>query len=205
MSKTKKNFYAVRKGRNVGIYNSWDECNKQVSGFRGAEYKGFKTKHQAEEYLNQGDANKCDENSSDITIYVDGSYDADTGVYGYGFVAIHNDGRIEKFFGAGDNKDSALLRNVAGEMLAAMYAVKYAMKNKLSSVLICYDYSGIELWVNGSWKANSDLTIKYTNAMRNWSKEIDVRFKKIEAHTGEEFNEMADRLARHAVDNFVGR
>ena len=95
MSKTKKNFYAVRKGRNVGIYNSWDECNKQVSGFRGAEYKGFKTKHQAEEYLNQGDANKCDENSSDITIYVDGSYDADTGVYGYGFVAIHNDGRIE--------------------------------------------------------------------------------------------------------------
>ena len=60
-----------------------------------------------------------------------------------------------------------------------MYAVKYAMKNKLSSVLICYDYSGIELWVNGSWKANSDLTIKYTNAMRNWSKEIDVRFKKM--------------------------
>lgn len=205
MSKTKKNFYAVRKGRNVGIYNSWDECNKQVSGFRGAEYKGFKTKQQAEEYLNQGDTNKCNENSSDITIYVDGSYDADVGVYGYGFVAIHNGGRIEKFFGAGNNRDSALLRNVAGEMLAAMCAVKYAIKNKLSSVLICYDYSGIELWVNGSWKANSDLTIKYTNAMRNWSKEIDIRFKKIEAHTGEEFNEMADGLARYAVDNFVGR
>ena len=33
MSKTKKNFYAVRKGRNVGIYNSWDECNKQVLWF----------------------------------------------------------------------------------------------------------------------------------------------------------------------------
>lgn len=44
--------YAVAKGRKPGIYNTWDECQKQVSGFCGAKYKKFDTVQQAEEFLN---------------------------------------------------------------------------------------------------------------------------------------------------------
>ncbi|WP_302789300.1 viroplasmin family protein [Anaerostipes caccae] len=36
-----KKFYVVRKGKNPGIYSTWDECKKQVDGFSGAEYKSF--------------------------------------------------------------------------------------------------------------------------------------------------------------------
>lgn len=36
-------FYAVRKGLNTGIYTSWDEAEKNVKGFPGAEYKKFST------------------------------------------------------------------------------------------------------------------------------------------------------------------
>lgn len=47
----KKNFYAVGKGRETGIFNSWDEAKEKVSGFKGAVYKGFKTFEEAEEWF----------------------------------------------------------------------------------------------------------------------------------------------------------
>ncbi|MHA8110228.1 ribonuclease H family protein [Lactobacillaceae bacterium Melli_B4] len=34
-------YYAVKRGRKPGIYNSWAECKEQVSGFNGARFKGF--------------------------------------------------------------------------------------------------------------------------------------------------------------------
>ncbi|MDM8534808.1 RNase H1/viroplasmin domain-containing protein, partial [Clostridiaceae bacterium HSG29] len=30
----------------------WDECKKQVHGYKGAEYKSFKSLNEAENYLN---------------------------------------------------------------------------------------------------------------------------------------------------------
>ena len=40
-------FYAVKKGKIPGIYNSWDDCKKMVDGFPGAVYKSFKTLEEA--------------------------------------------------------------------------------------------------------------------------------------------------------------
>ncbi|KAG0558244.1 hypothetical protein KC19_10G013900 [Ceratodon purpureus] len=34
-------FYAVRKGRRPGIYFSWADCSREVTGFRGAEHRRF--------------------------------------------------------------------------------------------------------------------------------------------------------------------
>jgi len=42
-----KKFYVVWKGRQTGIFTSWDECAKQVNGFPGAEYKSFATRSEA--------------------------------------------------------------------------------------------------------------------------------------------------------------
>jgi ribonuclease HI len=44
-------FYAVANGRNIGIFLSWDECCNSVKGYRCAIYKKFKTKEEAEEFL----------------------------------------------------------------------------------------------------------------------------------------------------------
>jgi len=50
-----KNFYAVRKGwQNMTILTSWQECEPLVSGFSGAEFKGFNTYEEAEAYLDVG-------------------------------------------------------------------------------------------------------------------------------------------------------
>jgi len=44
----KQKFYVVWKGRKPGIYTSWTECEAQVNGFTGAEYKAFPTREMAE-------------------------------------------------------------------------------------------------------------------------------------------------------------
>lgn len=205
MAKKKNNFYAVKQGKNPGIYKTWDECKAQVEGFSGALYKGFSTRKEAEIYLSGNVESVIESDKSkeaDITIYVDGSFDVATNVYGYGCVVIKKDGSIEKYYGAGNNPECVLLRNVAGEMLAAMSAVRYAIRSGCKSVNICYDYSGIEMWAIGAWKANNDLTLKYSTSMKEWQDEIAISFQKVAAHTGEKYNEMVDKLAKYAVSNF---
>ena len=48
MAKRKK-FYVVWKGKRPGIYNSWEECQEQIAGVKGAQYMGFTSKKEAEE------------------------------------------------------------------------------------------------------------------------------------------------------------
>jgi ribonuclease HI len=53
----KQRYYVVWTGRKAGIYDNWDECSKQVTGFTGAIYKSFPTRELAEEAYrgNSGD------------------------------------------------------------------------------------------------------------------------------------------------------
>jgi ribonuclease HI len=48
MSKSKPKFYVVWKGRKTGIFDKWDLCQQQISGFEGALYKSFETRAAAE-------------------------------------------------------------------------------------------------------------------------------------------------------------
>ena len=84
------------------------------------------------------------------------------------------------------------MRNVTGEMLGAMHAVKYAIESGYKAIEIRYDYAGIEQWVTGNWKAKNELTKKYVNAMKAWKKSIKISFTKVAAHTNVEYNERAD-------------
>jgi len=47
MNKPKNNYYVVWKGHQAGIFNSWEECKKQVDGCFDAKYKGFLTLEEA--------------------------------------------------------------------------------------------------------------------------------------------------------------
>ncbi|MDR0733964.1 MAG: ribonuclease H family protein [Dysgonamonadaceae bacterium] len=45
----KRKYYVVWKGVETGIYDSWDDCKKQVDGFENALYKSFAVKEEAVE------------------------------------------------------------------------------------------------------------------------------------------------------------
>ncbi len=49
MAKNKPKFYVVWRGNKPGVYNSWAECKASVNGFRGARFKSFPTRAEAEE------------------------------------------------------------------------------------------------------------------------------------------------------------
>src|SRR5262245_45179920 len=54
MGKEKNNYYVVWQGVKPGIYKSWGDCQKQIMGFPGAKYKGFKRYENALEAFNNG-------------------------------------------------------------------------------------------------------------------------------------------------------
>lgn len=200
-------FYAVKRGHTEGIFTVWEECKLSVDGFPGAEYKSFKTKREAENYLGTGSRNPSDmeeAHEEHLVAYVDGSYEHSLKKYGFGCVFILPDGRIYTEKGSGDNPESAQLRNVTGEMLGAMFAVRWAMKNGFSKIELRYDYEGVEKWVTGAWRAKTELTGKYAEAMRRWGQTVEILFTKVAAHTNVHYNELADQLAKDGVANSNG-
>ena len=50
----KNKFYVVWQGRHPGIYESWEACNTEISGFNGAKYKSFPNRLTAETAFKEG-------------------------------------------------------------------------------------------------------------------------------------------------------
>lgn len=189
-------YYAVRKGRNTGIYRTWDKCKSQVFQYSGAEYKSFTTEQEALEYIGRLKNNDV---QSESYAYVDGSFNIVTGVYGYGGFLVYNN---EKYIitGSGSDSEMASMRNVAGEILGSMAAVEKAIELGVKSVDIYFDYMGIRAWALGEWKRNKKGTIAYYDYMQSVKDKIAINFVKVKGHSGVEGNEEADRLAKKAVE-----
>ena len=85
-----------------------------------------------------------------------------------------------------------------------MFAVRTAMVNGFQKIELRYDYEGIEKWVTGAWKSKTELTKKYAAAMQGWGKEIQISFTKVAAHINVYYNEMADKLAKEALEKETG-
>ncbi len=136
-----------------------------------------------------------------LIAYVDGSFEPTVGKYAYGCVIIEPDGTETTLSGSGNDPEVANIRNVAGEMLGAMNAVKWAKAHGYGELRICYDYMGIEMWATGGWKAKNKYTQGYAEYMRKSSEQVRLSYLKIAAHTGDKYNEMADKLAKAALVN----
>lgn len=212
----KKKIYAVRKGKTTGIFYSWDECSASVNGYPSAEYKSFTTKEEANSYLGNSFAVQIEEEKKDqkntalhgtestLTAYVDGSFDPSIGKYAFGCILLTPDGKIIRESGNGQDPESLAIRNVAGEMLGAMYAVQWAINHGYPSLTIYYDYEGIAKWAQGDWKAKNKRTQQYAEFMNGKRSYIQLSFQKVKAHSGDHYNEEVDKLAKSALVNGNG-
>ena len=207
----KQKIYAVRKGHKTGLFNTWAECQKATAGYSGAEFRGFTEKEEALAFLNMettktvsGDKSKeaagvVEVPENMVIAYVDGSFEKSIGRYAFGCVLLTPDGQEIRESGSGSDPAGVAIRNVAGEMLGAMNAVKWAQENGYPAVEIRYDYEGVEKWVTGVWRAKTLLTSKYAAHMQEAGKKIQISFCKVAAHTGNHYNEEADQLAKSAL------
>lgn len=137
----KVKYYVVWKGRKPGIYTSWQECNEQISGFPGAEYKSFKTLQIAQEAFKRPSSEYIgnDVFESELTpealkkigkhiedsIAVDAAWNTFTRQMEYQGVFTKTG---EKIFIMGPFDDGT---NNVGEFLALVHALAYCKKNKL--------------------------------------------------------------------------
>lgn len=222
-----KKYYAVRKGHKQGIFDSWELCKQSVDGYSGAEYKSFSSIEAARGYLNTDmvlqnndidvidkDINKDNDKDNKIlkavqalpkvsedtlTVFVDGSFDKKTFRYAFGCVIITPKGEITEESGTGDHESAKTARNVAGELMGTMYAVKWAVERNYKNIIIYHDYEGIAKWYQNSWKAQSYCAVEYIKFMDKFRSHINIEFIKVEAHTGVTLNELADSLAKNAL------
>ena len=89
--KEPKVFYGVRLGHVPGVYTSWKEAKPHTVGIL-SDYKRFKTRKKAEEYVTQvttlGQPLLI---SPDVVIYTDGSASLSSGTAGWGVFASRSD------------------------------------------------------------------------------------------------------------------
>lgn len=202
-----KNCYAIRKGYRVGIVYSWDECKSAISGFSGAEYRGFDTDEEAEAYLR---GNSIAESKSfgkvkiskptdefTVNIYTDGTYK--DGVIALG-VYIESMNKGFSFYGSVDCGKYKSIANIAGELLAVLVGVQLSKDMGFLKFNIIYDYKGVELWYDDTWTARGELQQIYKTLMNNFRVQFGVsyNFLNVKGHSGVDGNEKADKLAARA-------
>lgn len=212
-------FYAVKRGSLTGIFHTWEECKQCVDGYPNPVYKSFQTLEEAAVFMGWADSRALqrkvgteeDSLAQDkalitgqalaedvVRIYVDGSFHSATGEFSYGMVVL-KDGTEETFCRKFDDPELATMHNVAGEIKGAEAAMQYAMDEGLSQIVIFHDYEGIAKWCTGQWKTNKEGTKSYKAFYEKASLKVKIDFQKVTGHSGDKYNDMADRLAKEAL------
>lgn len=198
-----KYYYAVKEGRKIGIYETWEECELQVKGYSGGVYKKFLSLEEAENFVygykkEEKELDLFSINGNEMVAYVDGSFDKENRYYSYGAVIFTKEGK-ETYFQKENDENLVDMRNVAGEIKGAIFAMKEALEKGKEILYLYYDYIGIEKWAIGEWKTNKYGTQKYKEYYDSIKDKVKVVFIKVKAHSGDEYNEEADKLAKEAL------
>lgn len=207
-----KKVYAIKEGFNFStnekienlIVDTWAECQKYIKGVKGAKYKSFEDINDAKKFLSDGDGmlkkGKDSYPMDCLHIYVDGSYNITTEKYAYALVAVKDN--IVEYIENGKSEDNSnkSIRQIAGELEATVRGVEYALSQNEKRVVIFHDYAGIAHHATGFWERKEQSSIDYYNKMRSlMDKGIEVIFVKVDSHTGDLYNEIADEKCKEAL------
>lgn len=203
-------YYAVKIGRNPGMYRSWSECKLQTDGFSGAVYKSFKTRTDAETFLGKSKSRESPSDSTILEIFTDGSHrkhDASSNM-GYGILFRYNNsefGLSRHPLSLEDLNDTfgghfESVSNPTMEFAAVAHALQLANQHfpEAKQIHITYDYIGSKNWITGRWKCRKP---HIKNIHRFVQKELEILgdtpviWTHVKSHTGHRENEMADLLA----------
>ena len=191
-----KKYYAIKSESAKVVVDSWDECKKLIEEMKNPKYKSFLTIEEANAFL---DDIILDDKINEPKAYIDGSFDSNTNSYSFGGVLIV-DNKEYKFKKAYQADEFSKYRNVAGEIKGAAYIINHSINLGIKRLHIFYDYEGIEKWFLGIWKANTDISKKYQEYANSINGKIDVIFHKVKGHSNNHYNEMADELAKEALN-----
>jgi len=161
---SKQKYYVVWKGRKTGVFTSWVECEAQVKGVVGAEYKAFGSLQEAETALRSNyDAYKGKASSQGRwkqsktkpilpSIAVDAACNGSPGVLEFRGVDLESGWEI---FRSGPHADGT---NNVGEFLAIVEALRWMKKNKKEMII----YSDSEIGIGWVYQGKCKTNLKHT-------------------------------------------
>ena len=141
-----------------------------------------------------------------IKIYTDGACSGNPGVGGWGVVII-----IPKSEPIHLNGGSNNTTNNQMELTAAIEGLKFFKDPKQILILTDSKYvmNGIELWIKNwkknGWKTASKKPVKNKDLWKKLDNEItrhSIEWQWIKGHSGNEYNEQADYLARQFINKY---
>jgi len=183
----KRKYYVVWKGRKTGIFDTWADCERQVRGFVGAEYKSFGTINEAEKALTSSyDSYKGKSSSSgkwkdasvppvSPSICVDAAVSGSPGKMEYRGVFLESG---DEFFRIGPFPDGT---NNVGEFLAIVHALTWLAKNEEYMPVYSDSQTAISWVYTGKCKTRLKHTSKNVpifmliRSAENWLAESEIR------------------------------
>jgi ribonuclease HI len=205
-------FYAVANGKNIGVFLNWNDCSNSVKGYKGALYKKFNTKKEADNFIEMNKKDITDFDKVDYCVYTDG--------------ACSNNGKknaiagIGIFFGVDDVRNTS--KKIEGKQsnntaeLSAIVETYHIIKDDIingKKIAIVSD-SQYAIWCVSSYgekccKKNWNVDIPNKELVKTayelYKNIPNIRFIHIKAHTDNTDihslgNHNADRLANMAVE-----
>lgn len=221
-----KKIYAVRKGRQTGLFTTWAECQKQVTGYAGARFKGFTNAEEAMRWLSGDDTagshtaqpagrrqihavkghrlspEQTTDTDQDYIIYTDGScLKNPDGPGGWAMVARTTaNGAVSEQSGGHPSTTNNRM-----ELTAAIKALQWAPAGSRVALYTDSQYlkNGITRWL-AAWKRRGWKKADGTPVLNQqlWM-DLDalyashiVTFHWVKGHAGVNLNERCDQLAK---------
>jgi len=184
----KKKYYVVWKGKETGVFSSWDKAKKLVQSFEGAQYKSFISKTEADKAFKKTFSDYKGKNTKKVvlsiaekatygvplknTLTVDAACSGNPGKMEYRGVLNHNK---QEVFKMGPFKNGT---NNIGEFLALVHGIAL-LKNKGLHKLPIYSDSRIAMsWIkkkecrtNVVFDSSNSELLKLIHRAEKWLKE----------------------------------
>ena len=152
-----KKYYVIWKGKETGVFSSWDKVKKLVQGVEGAKYKSFGSKAEANIAIKKKYSDYQGNNSKKIalsdadkarfgvpiknSLTVDAACSGNPGKMEYRGVLLHNK---QEVFKMGPFKNGT---NNIGEFLALVHGISLLKKKGLHSLPIYSDSKIAMSWI----------------------------------------------------------
>lgn len=208
-------YYSVAKGRSIGIYLTWKECQKQIIHYPCAIYKKFDTLIDAKNFIKdniskteESKVDKLNDNETNIEIddkiiiFTDGSCRLNQkGGYGYYIPSLNikKCGPIDPPF-----------TNNRAELIAIITAIReFKPEQKLYIVtdskyaLLIFNQTGLKYQSNG-YQTKNGTTVPNADLVKQaveLSQQYQLTFRHIDAHTGkQDFYSLGNQVADHLAE-----
>ncbi len=182
--KPTKNIYKIRidevkESEKSAVQKIWEDMGMEIKTMSFTR-SDFEFEKSAVTYTNSG-----------VEIDVDGSFR--DGKTSYAAIVRREGLEVKRLCGLMEAKEVMGSHQVAGELRAAIEAIKYCAEHHIPEAVIYYDMKGTEFWATGRWKANKEITKLFQEFIKKVN--VKITWVKVKSHSGMKWNEAVDELA----------